>query len=62
MLEIGTRVFHKKSKQNGYISDMWNPHVVNPHVYKETSPMGYDVVTEDGVHHTCLEEDFEIKQ
>jgi len=52
MLEIGTRIFHKQSKQNGVIRDLWN--------HEADLPVGYLVVTDDGIHHVCLEEDFEI--
>ena len=48
----GTRVFHTKSEQYGVIEDLWNNH--SPY------PTGYLVVTDDEIHHICLEEDFEI--
>ena len=54
MIEKGTKVFHKKSEQNGIIGDMWNQH--SPY------PTGYLVITDDGIHHICLEEDFEVCQ
>lgn len=54
MIEKGTKVFHKESKQNGIIGDVWNQH--SPY------PTGYLVITDDGIHHICLEEDFEICQ
>lgn len=60
MLGIGTKVIHKASNQNGIIFDMWNPHTANPLVYKVDAPIGYEIVTDDGLHHTCLEEDFEV--
>ena len=46
----GTRVFHTKSEQYGVIEDLWNNH--SPY------PTGYLVVTDDEIHHICLEEDF----
>lgn len=52
MLSKGTKVFHKASNQKGTIGDMWNQN--SPY------PTGYLVITDDGIHHVCLEEDFEV--
>ena len=54
MIEKGTKVIHKASKQQGVIQDLWNNH--SPY------PTGYLVLTNDGIHHVCLEEDFEVIQ
>lgn len=51
MLEIGTKVIDKASNEKGIIASTYN---------KGEYPMGYEVITNDGVHHICLEEDFVV--
>ncbi len=52
MVEKGTEVFLKKSKQNGVIRDVWN--------HQTELPTEYLVVADNEIHHICLKEDFEI--
>lgn len=48
MLKFGTKVIHKASNQKGYIVARYST---------ENHPTGYNVVTEDDIHHICLGED-----
>ena len=58
MFKIGMKVLHKATKQNGIITDKWNPHLINPVVFNKDTPTGYKIVTDDGVSHICTEDDF----
>lgn len=58
MIEIGTKVINKTSNQNGIITSKCNLYELHPSIYKEKDFYGYEVITDDGIHHICLEEDF----
>lgn len=61
MLKVGTKVYHKKSQQNGVIRDAWKAPIVHPVLHKtDDLPDGYRIETEDGVSHICIEDDFEV--
>lgn len=60
MFEIGMKVLHKATKQNGIIADKWTPHLINPVVFNKDTPTGYAIITDDGRTHICTENDFEI--
>lgn len=60
MVKAGTKVTLKSNGENGIISDAWNPHLINPTIFKNDSPSGYNVITEEGRNHICLEADFVV--
>lgn len=58
MMQIGATVILKSNNQKGIIADKWNPHLINPRLFKTNAPAGYRIITDDGVNHICIEEDF----
>lgn len=60
MVNNGTKVVLKSNGKAGYIKSSWNANNINPKVFSINSPIGYNVSTNDGVDHICLEEDFSI--
>ena len=54
-MNVGDKVIYKGRK--GFIADKWNPHLLNPTVFK-AGEVGYAIVTEDdNVTHILTRED-----
>ena len=56
-MDIGTRGINRKGKR-GIITDVWNPHLINPNIFAADTPTGYSVIWEDGTTGICLLTDF----
>lgn len=54
-MKIGDKILFKGRK--AFISDKWNPHLINPTLFK-AGEVGYAIVTEDDCRtHICCKED-----
>jgi len=55
IMKIGDKILYKGRK--AFISDKWNPYLINPSLFK-TNEIGYAVVTEDDhTTHICCKKD-----
>lgn len=53
-MNIGDKILYKGEK--AFIADKWNPHLLNPKIFK-SDEVGYAIVTKDGKTHICTKED-----
>ena len=61
-MEIGTKVIMNSDGQKGIVSDLWNPHLLNPNIFSANAPTGYEIILEGGHTRVCTEDDFTISK
>lgn len=61
-MKVGTKVIMNSDRQKGIVSDLWNPHLINPYIFNANAPTEYKILLEGGNTRICTEDDFKTSE